>query len=688
VAKSGLEQVSSFGATVHGEVLRIGTMIRWLGGRDTRSAWYRLVMEPLQRGKRREVELLNGPFKKVIAAFENLPPSVRRRLHEKIDGRKLFMGHRSDLRPPTHRFQLLMLALNAGNDSNRQRLLEGRGISERQLDAALATLTRAELEWVQEVWDACEALWPLSRELEERDAGVAPPKIEARPLTVVTADGPVTLRGGYFPAVYVREVSTAGEKQALQTVKDILSPGFIRPGTPHSHLKGRVDGFQDAIATDPAILMRHLTQVAHDIAFREPLKSVASLLMDPRIQDVLKRRLGPKRSPQFLQWLKDIGSMRAAQNAAGAHGLVGFARRLKSNAAIGILGYAADVAAGDIMNLGVAVVGTELKLRWWARGLAEFAAHPFEAMKWTGEASGELAFRRSRLAEEFRRHVDAMTARAPWQKGFIERYKRFAFVFMEATDLATSTPIWMAAYHQAAARGAPKEEAVAFADSILRRVFPSHSAVDASFMVRRKDGLDLFLMFHGYANVLANLYLDKAHQVHTARTPAGKVLKGAEFVGFALVMGTVASVAADFIVGKGPRDEDDDDELSKEEWAGWFTERLLVGWAYTVPLFGWTAEAGVSLAHGERPSARAAPIFSGLEGIGRAIQHALAAADQEELSEKEVLELLKAAGILAGVPAVRPARTAQYGIDLYQGEVDETDPASVAGGFFYGPPRR
>jgi hypothetical protein len=676
VQKGVAETLSSWGAAADGEILKAETMISWLGGRDTRSAWYRLVLLPLQRAKHREVELLRGPFKAVIEAFEKIPPEVRRRLNEKIDGRSLFPNHRAaqgakdgDLEAPARRFQLLMMALNAGNASNLQRLLEGRNITQAQLDRALATLSRAELEWVQSVWDACESLWPLSRELEERDAGVAPPKIEARPFIVTLQDGTeVPLRGGYFPAAYVREVTTAGEKQTLNAVADVLSPGYVRPGTPHSHLKTRAEGFTDALSTDPAVIMRHITQVAHDVAFRETLKSVASLVMDPRIQTVLKRRLGAERAPQFLQWLKDIGAMRAAENAAAARGWLRGLRWLKSNAAVGILGYAADVAMGDLANLGVAIAATPLKTWWWARGLAAFAAHPFDSVRWTGKKSGELAFRRERMSQELQAHVDRMTSRSPFKRGFLGAFRRFAFVFMEASDLATSTPIWMGAYHQAAAEGRSEQEAVEFADAVIRKVFPSHSAVDASMMVRRKDGLDLLLMFHGYANVLANVYRDKAHQVHEASGAARKGLKLVEFIGFSIALSTVASVAAELAMGRGPEDEDKDDDLSAEEWQAWFVERLLVGWAYPIPFFGWTVEAAVAAAKGKRPSARVAPMYSGLERLGRTAHRAVTELEKEDLSEKEVIDLLVALGIVTGVPAVRPGRAVQAGIDLYQGE--------------------
>jgi hypothetical protein len=85
-------------------------------------------------------------------------------------------------------------------------------------------------------------------------------------------------------AAYVAPVSTAGE-QALQTVQDILSPGFTRSGS-RCLVAPR---FADAIATDPAV-MRHLTQVAHDYVPRAAQER--GVAARGRGSGVLKRRPG------------------------------------------------------------------------------------------------------------------------------------------------------------------------------------------------------------------------------------------------------------------------------------------------------------------------------------------------------------------------------------------------------------
>jgi hypothetical protein len=111
---------------------------------------------------------------------------------------------------PLSRYRLISMALNTGNATNFQRLTQGMGWSEDQVRNALERLTAQDWTYVQGVWDTLETLWPDIAALQERVAGVPPPKVEAR--EVVTPHG--TFRGGYFPLVYDPAKSNAGEKQA------------------------------------------------------------------------------------------------------------------------------------------------------------------------------------------------------------------------------------------------------------------------------------------------------------------------------------------------------------------------------------------------------------------------------------------------------------------------------------------
>src|SRR5690606_17368323 len=78
------------------------------------------------------------------------------------------------------RQQVIAMALNWGNEGNRQRLSDGYGFRQLTVERILMdTLTREEWEFVQRTWDIIGELWPEIAGLERRVNGVEPEKIEA-----------------------------------------------------------------------------------------------------------------------------------------------------------------------------------------------------------------------------------------------------------------------------------------------------------------------------------------------------------------------------------------------------------------------------------------------------------------------------------------------------------------------------
>lgn len=681
-AQGLLASAASKAHMVDGELLRPATILDWLGGGDVTSWWHRAILKPLREAKHQEYDLLQKTVAPIVDAFEKMPDAVRAGLDKAIDGRKLFPAHRGDIQAPTKRFELLMLALNMGNDSNAERLLEGRMIAREDAIAALQTLTEPELRWVQTVWDACESLWPLTRDMEKRVSGLAPQKIKPTPLDLTLEGGAqVYLRGGYFPAVYSREVAGVGERQALDTIASLMDPSFIRPGTPHSHTKKRAEHYSDVIQLDPSALMAHLSQVTHDLAYREALRSVGGLVMDERVQRLLKERLGPEWSGLFLAWLKDIGGARGADVAGHtvAAGMAGLFRKLRGNLSYATLGYAADIALGDLTNLFLPVLNSGLKARHLAAGLlayssdeskrtaAQLAGRPMPGKSLREQAlekSGELRTRQEGLTKELRAHLDRMTARSPMAKPWMRWWRDNAFVFMETTDRWTATPVWWGGYRQGLAAGRSEAEAVAFADKLVSDNFPSYSAVEQSAVLRDKGVIGSLVLFGGYFNVVYNAYRRAMHPVYTAATSAARgnektwgLAKASATAGASvLAISLVTSIMGDLLTGRGPEADDGDDEL--ERWARWFTRRLLLGPLQSLPF----ASPAVDLASGRRVAARDAPGLAVFTRMGEAAWR-LRKADDDSKALKAGGELLKAAAMLLGQPGVRPIRAAVYTLD-------------------------
>jgi hypothetical protein len=77
----------------------------------------------------------------------------------------------------------------------------------------MSQLTGAEADFLDAKWKLNdEKLWPLIRDHAREVTGVAPPKIEARPFTIRTAEGEIReLRGGYEPARYRNDMESTAK---------------------------------------------------------------------------------------------------------------------------------------------------------------------------------------------------------------------------------------------------------------------------------------------------------------------------------------------------------------------------------------------------------------------------------------------------------------------------------------------
>lgn len=647
---------------IDGSLLKPETMLSWLAGGDQKSPWFRALMKPLQDAKAREADLLRQTVKPIVDAFDRIPAAIRKTLMDKVDGRKLFPDHRKDIEAPTRRFELLMMALNAGNESNLERLLDGRGISQSQMNKAIDLLSKEEMDWVQSIWDAAESLWPEARDLEERDSGLVPAQISPKPFQ--TRHG--VYRGGYFPAVYDRRVEQVGERQAASNLASIFDQTYTRPGTPHSHLKGRAETFSGVISLSPGVIYSHLAQVAHDIAFRESLKSVGGILFDPAIDGALKRRLGDGRAKQFLQWLKDVGSMRAAQSNVHTAALNRMASAMKSNLAIGILGWSTTVAAGDLANL--AVGATVVKAKHWAAGLTEFMINPSKTTDFMMEKSGEMRFRQDQISREFAKQVKSLTGRTPRAISWMRDH---AFSFMEWTDKVTSAPIWLGAYREALADGRSDAAAIEHADVVIRKIFPSHSAVDQAAITRDKGFWGYNTLFYSYLSTMYQANRDIVHELHLAEDGADMAKRLPAVSGRLLALWASYGILSELLTGRGKEEG--------EDWDEWFLRKLLISPVQTLP--GPVAGAIESLALGKKPSIRAAPAFAALESVFRAVQRARSG---EADAVDELDAALRAVGAVGGLPTRPFTTTGKYLLDVATGDESPRDPADFIGGVVYG----
>lgn len=664
-----------------GALLRPETMLsEMVGAGDLDSMVHKAMVKPFLDARAHEAALYKEHLKPVLEAWAKLPASVRKTFNDPIDGAALFPNHtegtEGNIEAPRLRHQLLMMALHNGTVSNWERLSQGRGITEQQMRAALDLLTKEEMDWVQSVWDAFDSTWPKARDLEERDSGLAPPKLEHR--AVVTRHG--TYRGGYIPAVYTSD-ERAGQRQEANAVNDLLDASFTRPGTARSHLKRRVEGFSGILSLSPEVLPRAFSQVLHDIAFREAVKSVGGLLLWSKpqgdgsiltMQSVLRDRLGEYRAGTLLQWVKDVGQMRGQEAIQGVAGIVKAARWVKTNTVFAVLGYSIPTFLGDLTAVAQAVPRTDLRSSHLASGVAGTMWRPWALPEQAEAKSGDLKARRTQTQRDLRKQIDELTLTGPLSRGPLRFLKEHAFDFAEWTDKMVSTAIWQGRYEQGIADGESEARAIEAADAAVRRTLPSHSVVDLPALLRDRSYLGAITMFQGY-------WLTQWNGVAAITQPmmrpgeSGKWLKvklGARVLAYL----TAGTVLAELFSGRGPEDD--------EGLVQWYARKLLTG---TMSMFpGGGADLAGALdtyVLDKQHNPRQQGIAGAMLATGKAIADA---ANDDKEGDVRVKAALRGLGPWTGIPANQLGRTGGYVFDVLEGDTTVQTPFGAGSGLIYG----
>ncbi|PZR17533.1 MAG: hypothetical protein DI536_04260 [Archangium gephyra] len=658
---------------IDGYLLSPVDMVRDLTGDNQNTALWRAIVNPMRRAEYFEADLMRSAVAPIVEAFDSMPDDVRAGLSDVIDGRALFPSH-IDRFVPRRRGELLALALNAGNESNMKVLTEGRRITEQQVVDALNLLTKSEIDTVNAIMKAVESLREPAFALEERQTGLRPKAVEGRPIAL--ANG--TLEGGYFPLKAERFGGRVAEVQENE-------PGGARFVTAHGHLKSRT-GATYPVTLDLNVMRRHLATVTHDIAFREPIRSVAQLVRDPEVNEALQDHLGAQKAAEFVQWLTDVsGASGLGSNVA--EDIFGW---LKGNMATALLS-GPSTAIGNLANIAAAFTSTKLKAKHMAAGLLELATNPTAAKARAFESSGALRSMDDEVVKGLQQHVASLYAGRAVRG--LEWAKEMGMVAMRTIDGITSTAVWLGAERQALAEGKTADEARRWADDILHQVQPSSSPVEKARILRDPGVIGKMSQFYGYLSVAyraqhrlaAPLFTQEFQNAGVARKAviAGGV--AGNLFGFYVAF----SVLGELLMGRGPEDGDRDEEQPGDEllkWRNWFVRKMVVAPLSTVPVVPLSGLVeGVVL--GKKVNPRADPMTGALiqfADTGKAIMKAIGEDAPDGAEAKAAKQFARSMSLVTGFPYRALDPTLPYIWDITAGDRAVPNAGRFVGGVLYG----
>ena len=219
-----------------------------------------------------------------------------------------------------NREQRIAIALNMGNEGNRQRLLDGEGWTLASIKPVLDTLTAAEWRAVQAVWEHFESYRPQIAAKEKRVYGKEPNWVEPMPFEVTTADGQtLQMAGGYYPVKYDPAASQRAEQHAdAEAAKRQLQGAYTSATTRRSFTKARSEEVKGRpLLLSLAGVYSGVNEVIHDLAWHEWLIDTNRLLRSTTIDAAIRTRYGTAVKKQLTNWAQAIAEGdRAASNQA------------------------------------------------------------------------------------------------------------------------------------------------------------------------------------------------------------------------------------------------------------------------------------------------------------------------------------------------------------------------------------
>jgi hypothetical protein len=414
----------------------------------------------------------------------------------------------------------IMVALNWGNEGNRQRVRASEKWDDSQVAAVLSGLTAADWQFVQGTLDLINSFWEEIAAKQKRVTGVAPAKVDAAPIDTPFGQFP----GGYFPIKYDERLSaTAAAHLDLDAGLAAKQAAYVNATTRRGHTKERMAKNKMPVRLDFGVITEHLQGVIHDLTHHEALIDVSRVLQDRRVQSAIFETYGDVVYTQFRSALKDI----ALGDVPATGGFEKPMNHIRMGATIAGLGW--NLTTALLQPLGLTQSMVRVGPRWIGRGLSRWlrgAVTMEHTVEWITEKSTFMANRgrtQQREINEIRNTigmntgklggwVDAAFRRTTFdlvtRQGIADSY----FFLIQQLQRVADVPTWLGAYEKAMAADGDEGRAIALADQAVIDAQAGGQVKDLAGIQRGTPLLKLWTTFYSFFNSTYNLTVESTRR--------------------------------------------------------------------------------------------------------------------------------------------------------------------------------
>lgn len=552
--------------------------------------------------------------------------------------------------------QAIMIALNWGNETNQQRVLDGYHVNVAQVKNVLQYLDERDWNLVNSIWKLYDIHWDQIREIEARMTGAVLQKQEAKGFVVVGQDRKIyTLDGGYFPIKYdlrdlrTQEQADAAQQSAMSNIAMSLGKGFLKERTQHK-VERRLDLRFEVISGS-------ITDVIHLVAFREPVRDVRRIVLNENFKNIVYNYLGQNAYKNLKKWTSDCWAEEPIPRTAYEKGMA----KLRNAQTMGTMGFRVTTALLNIAN--APSVAHYMGAAELLHSLKKFYSAPRQYT--------DFVFQRSVFMAERAETMDASIHDAlkgpnilDGIPGIGKAIKNNAFKMITWTDLMLALPLWQHEYEktynaEVDAGRTPqqaREAGVNAGDAAVRWCFGSGRTVDKA-AIQRKSGelMKQLTMYYSYNSTVYNALNYKLWEAKvgykkavaaSAKNKSMALMKSVAHAGDALLMWVMLPAVISAVLRAGASGDDDDWKIEKLIKS--IGQESLTGIVGGIPVLRDAVPYFMAKVFDEHQFAPKIPIQNTIEQTNRVIQSAVS--DKKTISDT-LREMGKLTSQVTGAPS-------------------------------------
>ena len=548
------------------------------------------------------VKYIYDPISRATQAFNERKEVSMRRLAKDVgiySKRELFNMRNEHLYTVGNLYgltkeQLIMIALNWGTESNRQRVMETTKANEVDIERAFQEhMTDKDWEFVIRTWDHINSFFDERSKVQEELYGNPLKKVDGLTFSI----GGRNIEGKYFPIVYNPKVNASvSDNQVEDIAKTMVSSNAVW-GTGMSATKSRLDVVKDkSLLLDFDVIPNAITEAINHVTMRKAVTDVNKLISNRELQNYIVDKFGAD-TYQFLRtWVRDNWQ----DEAAKTNDIDRLILTLKKNTSTAVMAGRVSVALQNALNIPVAFyrIGVGNTIRAINHAGIGFYGHGTTTYNNTRDfVLGQSIFMRERiqtLDKDLKQGLSIAGKGLRLGDTNIGGYKveqladirddinQMGFRLLTETDFALSVPVWKFAYDQKQAELFGKEgvsaewveqQSIEAGDRAVRDIFGSGDTKDAAAIQRsRSTFTQLFVPFYSYANTLYNIITEGNY----ARKDNGDYARFVKMLWWTLISQAIGMMAYKALTNG---DDDKPEDLAKS-----FIEELVSQGTMGIPI--------------------------------------------------------------------------------------------------------